>query len=106
MSAKSNGLYLEMETGVMPPSVSSRGFSKWLPLEEEIMKLRIGGGKSEWVRFKMHTDRDATNASSWLMKRANKVYSKKGHGLNRRVVKNADGTAWLYIQRIDLTVQP
>lgn len=101
----SNGLYLEMEIGVMPPATggSSRGQSKYQPMEDSVLMVPIGqNGKSEWFRFKMETRANAVNASTWFYKRAKEAYRPDGHDLNRRVVRNSDETAWLYMQRIKL----
>jgi hypothetical protein len=103
--SQDNGLFLEMETGVMPPAAgpSGAGQSKYAPFEKIILELSMGRkGVSEWARFKFADPKSATNASAWLMKRGKAVYREQGHDVSRRVVKNEDGTAWLYVQRFKL----
>ena len=100
-----NGLFLEMETGVMPPAAgpSGSGKSKYMPLEQAVLELSgRKSGSSEWARFKFADKKAATSASSWLLGRCKSAYREQGHDLNRRVVPNADGTAWLYVQRFKL----
>lgn len=100
--SEQNGLFLEMEVGVMPPisAAGTGGESKYAPLEEALLKVPIGrNGNSEWIRFKMASAKDVSNAGTWLAKRKKEAYQPQGHSLRRRTVKNEDGTAWLYVQR-------
>lgn len=100
---QNNGLFLEMETGVNAPAASGRGSVNYSPLEGAVFNLSLDSqGASEWVRFKFAEHRLALNANSWLLNRFKTVYRKRGHDLHRRIVKNDDGTAWLYVQRVKL----